>query len=145
MREIRTSIEIEASPSAVWEVLTDFDAYPDWNPFVRSIAGELTEGERLDVSLGASGKKPMSFTPVVTVVVPSEEIAWLGHLGISGIFDGHHHFQLSPSETGTRLDHFEEFSGVLSPVVLASIRTTTTLGFNEMNQALKVRVEGNAR
>ena len=144
VREIRTSIEIAASPTDVWEVLTDFDAYPDWNPFVRSIAGTLSQGERLEVSLGASGKKPMSFTPVVTSVVPGEEIAWLGNLGMKGIFDGHHHFRLSSSDTGTRLDHFEEFSGALSPIVLAAIGKTTTRGFNEMNQALKDRVESGA-
>ena len=143
MREIRTSIEIAASPTAVWEVLTDFDAYPEWNPFVRSIAGTLSEGERLEVSLGASGKKPMGFTPVVTSVVPGEEFAWLGHLGVKGVFDGHHHFQLSVSDIGTRLDQFEQFSGALSPILLAAIGTTTARGFDEMNQALKERVEAN--
>ena len=141
MREIRTSIEIEASPADVWEVLADFDTYPDWNPFVRSISGTLSQGERLEVSLGASGKKPMAFSPIVTIVVPGEEIAWLGHLGMKGIFDGHHHFRLSPTDTGTRLDHFEEFSGALSPVVLAAIGKTTARGFNEMNEALKDRAE----
>jgi hypothetical protein len=141
MREIRTSVDIDATPEAVWSVLANFDAYSEWNPFIRSISGTLAQGEQLDVSLGASGKKPMSFTPVVTAVIPGEEFAWLGHLGMKGIFDGHHHFQLSVSGTGTRLDHFEEFSGVLSPVVLASIGSSTTRGFEEMNQALKDRVE----
>jgi hypothetical protein len=141
MREIRTSVDIDATPEAVWSVLADFSAYSEWNPFIRSISGTLAQGEQLDVSLGASGKKPMSFTPVVTAVIPGEEFAWLGHLGMKGIFDGHHHFQLSVSGTGTRLDHFEEFSGVLSPVVLASIGSSTTRGFEEMNQALKDRVE----
>ena len=144
MREIRTSVDIEATPEAVWSVLTNFDAYPDWNPFIRSLSGTLTKGEQLDVNLGASGKKPMSFTPVVTVIIPGEEFAWLGHLGMKGVFDGHHHFRLSVSGTGTRLDHFEEFSGVLSAVVLASIKSSTTRGFQEMNQALKDRVEAKA-
>jgi hypothetical protein len=141
MREIRTSVDIDATPEAVWSVLANFDAYSEWNPFIRSISGTLAKGEQLDVSIGASGKKPMSFTPVVTAVIPGEEFAWLGHLGMKGIFDGHHHFQLSVSGTGTRLDHFEEFSGVLSPIILASIGRTTTRGFEEMNQALKDRIE----
>jgi hypothetical protein len=144
MREIRTSVDIEATPEAVWGVLTDFDAYPEWNPFIRSISGTLAQGEQLEVSLGASGKKPMGFTPVVTAAIPGEEFAWLGHFGMKGIFDGHHHFLISVSGTGTRLDHFEEFSGVLSPVVLAAIKSSTTRGFEEMNQALKDRVEATA-
>ena len=144
MREIRTSVDIDATPESVWGVLTDFDAYPDWNPFIRSISGALAKGEQLDVSVGASGKKPMRFTPVVTAAIPGEEFAWLGHFGMNGIFDGHHHFQISVSGKGTRLDHFEEFSGVLSLFVLASIRSSTTRGFEEMNQALKDRAEATA-
>jgi hypothetical protein len=141
MREIRTSIEIAASPTDVWDVLTDFDAYPEWNPFVRSISGTLSKGEQLEVSLGASGKKAMGFTPVVTSVQPGEAFAWLGHLGVKGVFDGHHQFQLSASDTGTRFDHFEQFTGALSPILLGAIGSTTARGFNEMNQALKERVE----
>jgi uncharacterized protein YndB with AHSA1/START domain len=32
MRELRDEIEIEATPERVWEILTDFAAYPEWNP-----------------------------------------------------------------------------------------------------------------
>lgn len=145
MQEIRTSIEIDAPTEGVWNVLSDFDSYPDWNPFVRSIAGTLAEGEKLEVHLGASGKKAMRIAPVITAVTTGEEFAWLGHLGVKGIFDGQHHFQLTRTERGTRLDHFEEFSGALSPIVLAAMRTSITRGFEEMNQALKGRVEAKDR
>ena len=37
MRELRAEIEIAAPPERVWRVLSDFDAYPDWDPFIRSI------------------------------------------------------------------------------------------------------------
>jgi uncharacterized protein YndB with AHSA1/START domain len=33
-RPLHTEIEIEASPDRVWKTLTDFAAYPDWNPFI---------------------------------------------------------------------------------------------------------------
>ena len=39
-------IEIAADPEAVWEVLTAFDRWPNWNPDVRSMSmdGPLTVG-----------------------------------------------------------------------------------------------------
>lgn len=141
MSEIRTSIVIEAPPSAVWNVLSDFDSYPEWNPFVRSIAGSLAVGERLEVRIGAQGKKAMRITPIVTDVDAGKGFAWVGYLGSKSIFSGHHHFDLQAMATGTRFDHFEEFSGALSPVILGAIRKSTERGFDEMNSALKERVE----
>ncbi|MGF1663466.1 MAG: SRPBCC family protein [Kineosporiaceae bacterium] len=34
-----TTIDIDAGPQAVWDVLTDFPAYPEWNPFMDRIDG----------------------------------------------------------------------------------------------------------
>jgi len=44
MREVRTEIEIAASASSVWQVLTDFARYSEWNPFISCISGELVDG-----------------------------------------------------------------------------------------------------
>ena len=44
MKEIRKETEIEAPVPDVWMVLTDFASYPEWNPFMRSIKGDLAEG-----------------------------------------------------------------------------------------------------
>jgi uncharacterized protein YndB with AHSA1/START domain len=42
-KEIITEIEIDASPSQVWQVLTDFEKYPTWNPFIKKISGIAAE------------------------------------------------------------------------------------------------------
>ncbi|MFV1971823.1 MAG: SRPBCC family protein [Acidimicrobiia bacterium] len=143
MRGIRTAINIEAPPEEVWSVLMDFDSYDQWNPFVRSIEGTPAVGEQLVALLGASGKKPMKFSPVVQEHDAPSRFAWLGSMGPRGIFDGHHQFELVQTDAGTRFHHYEEFSGALVPLVLPAIRKTTTRGFEEMNQALKTRVETN--
>ncbi|WP_405512784.1 SRPBCC family protein [Streptomyces canus] len=44
MREISTYVDIDAKPRIVWEVLTDFARYPDWNPYVREVTGEVRVG-----------------------------------------------------------------------------------------------------
>jgi hypothetical protein len=42
--EITTMTEIDAPPPSVWKVLVDFQAHPQWNPFVRRIEGSPHEG-----------------------------------------------------------------------------------------------------
>jgi uncharacterized protein YndB with AHSA1/START domain len=57
MRELRTEIEINASAEKVWRMLIDFDAYPLWNPFIRSIEGRLEPSARLNILIQPSGAR----------------------------------------------------------------------------------------
>ncbi len=94
MKEIHTEIEIEASAYQVWQVLIDFAAYPQWNPFIRSAIGTPKTGERLQVYLEPSGSRGMTFTPTVRSAQPNRELRWLGRLFIPGLFDGEHSFSI---------------------------------------------------
>jgi uncharacterized protein YndB with AHSA1/START domain len=50
MKELRTEIEIKASAERVWQLLTDFAHFPQWNPFIRRAHGNLKLGQRLEVN-----------------------------------------------------------------------------------------------
>jgi uncharacterized protein YndB with AHSA1/START domain len=51
MREISTSIDIDAPPDRVWSILTDFAAFPQWNPFIVRADAILQPGARLAVTM----------------------------------------------------------------------------------------------
>ena len=139
--ELNTSIEIDAPAETVWAVLTDFDAYHEWNPFMQ-IAGRASESARIHVELALSGTRSTRFRPVVTRADPGRELRWLGHLLTPGVFDGEHRFVLETLDDGrTRVTHAEEFSGVLAPVGRRLVGNATERGFEAMNAALKRRVE----
>ena len=141
--ELHTQIDIDAAPERVWEVLTDFPAHPQWNPFIREIAGEVREGAGLVVVLGPPGGKPMTFRPTVVQAEAARAFAWLGTLGAPWIFRGEHRFRLEPlPDGGTRLHHGEVFGGLLVPLMRRSLETDTRAGFEAMNAALKARCEG---
>lgn len=143
MKTLLHSIEIEATPAAVWDVLTDQQRLSEWNPFLRSRTGELAVGRRIDVRIQPPAAKAMSFRPVVLEVTPGRRLRWLGRLGLPGIFDGEHDFQLEELPDGrTRFVQTERFSGVLVPFVRKMLRRTEE-GFAAMNLALKERVEQN--
>jgi hypothetical protein len=143
MREICTEIEINASAERVWEVLTAFDAFPQWNPFIRKASGELKEGARLEVFIQPPGGKGMTFRPVVLRMQPPRELRWRGRLAIPGLFAGEHIFTIEPvKQDQVRFIHREEFRGMLVPLLWRSLDRDTRRGFLEMNQTLKDRAEG---
>ena len=126
----------------VWAVLADFEAYPAWNPFIRRAAGELREGQRIQVTIQPPGRGEFAFEPTLTSVAAGRELRWLGHLGIRGLFDGEHAFAIEPVGEGrVRFHHYEVMSGLLVPFLGGMLRDTER-GFDEMNRALKARVEG---
>jgi hypothetical protein len=142
MKELKTEIEIKGSLDQVWEVLTAFSSFPDWNPFIRKIEGDLKVGSQLEVLIEPPDGKAMTFKPVVKVLEPKTEFRWLGSLLIPGIFDGEHFFQLEQIEINkTQFIHRENFSGLLVPLFWKSLNTNTRRGFEKMNKALKERIE----
>ena len=139
---LHTEIEIDAPASAVWAELSNTSAFPEWNPFVRSIEGGLNVGERLEVTIRPDGRSPMTFKPEVLVSDQDRELRWIGRLGFKGVFDGEHYFIVEEGEDGkTRFRHGEIFSGMLSYPLFVLIETDTRKGFEAMNAALKARVE----
>src|SRR2546429_9970108 len=134
MLELRTDIEIDAPVERVWEVLTDFDRFPDWNPFIRRIHGKAQVGSRLDVFLGASGTRGMRFRPIVTKGVPNRELRWLGRLGLPRPFDGEHIFQFyPPGPTRARFIQRKRFRGLLFPLLARTLHRASIPGFVELN------------
>jgi hypothetical protein len=138
MKEIYTEVEINACAERVWRVLTEFAAYPEWNPFIRSVSGEVRIGNRLEVIIQPSGGKGMSFRPTVLVAEPNRELRWLGHLWLPGLFDGEHSFSIQPLDEGrVRFAQRERFGGLLVPFLSKMLDRDIRRGFEEMNRALK--------
>jgi hypothetical protein len=145
MKEIHTEIEIHAPTKRVWRVLTDFAAYPEWNPFVRRGEGEVKVGSHLNVFIQPTGGKWMSFRPKVLVADPDRELRWLGRLWVPGLFDGEHSFLIKPLGEGrVRFIQRERFGGLLVPLLSKMLDGDIRRGFEEMNRALKVRCEATA-
>jgi hypothetical protein len=141
MKRLHTEVHIDASPAAVWAVLTDFAHYASWNPFVVNVAGQAEQGSTLSVTIAPPGARRMTLKPVITEVTPEQVLEWWGHLGLRGIFDGRHRFELHPVAGGTRLVQSEVFTGVLVPFVARTLDRGTAAGFALMNAALKARAE----
>lgn len=142
MKNIITSIIINAPITKVWKVFTDFENYNIWNPFIKSVNGTIEKGNQIEVVLTPQGMSEQIFTPQILDFIPNQSLRWKGKLGVKGIFDGEHYFNFETIESGkTKLTHGESFSGILSGLLLRMIGEKTENGFRAMNQALKKECE----
>jgi len=134
-KEIRTEIIIQATSEKVWKILTDFEKYPQWNPFITSIKGQVEQGNTIQVRIKPPNGKGMTFKPTVITKNENKELRWSGKVLFSGLFDGEHKFELTDNGDGTlTFIQSEKFKGIF---VWLFNPEKTQKGFIEMNKKLK--------
>jgi hypothetical protein len=102
---------------------------------INRINGELRAGNVIEVDEG------MVFHPTVLVMKADQELRWKGHVWIPGIFDGEHRFVLEAHGENTRLIQSERFTGILAGRLTRGVIDETVDAMQDMNRALKARVE----
>ncbi len=143
MKEIKTSITIEADIQTVWDALVDFSSYPSWNPFVVKVDVSPSNKERIKVYIQAPQSKQMTFNAKILSFIPTKELVWKGaFLNMPFLFSGEHYFRLHSTEKNiTTLVHGEIFKGCLLPLLKKQLDKNTRFGFGMMNRALKACLE----
>ena len=141
-KQLRSQIDIDASPERVWQELSDFGSYPKWNPFIIRAEGEARPNSRLVLRMQPVGARGVTLRPTVVEATPRHRLRWLGRVGVPGIFDAEHSFTITPrDEGGVRLSQDERFHGLLVPLMARSLDRHTQPAFDAMNAALKHRAE----
>lgn len=140
--EIKTETLIHAAPEKVWSILTDFEKYPAWNPFIRWVKGKVEMGSKIVVYIEPPDAKGMTFKPKILAYERNKELRWLGHLLFAGLFDGEHKFELVDNGNGTTtFRQSEKFKGILVPLFKKQLENNTRRGFEAMNEKLKELAE----
>lgn len=140
--EISTTIEITATYDKVWAILTDFEKYPQWNPFIKSITGNVTVGKTITAVIEPPKSNAMTFKPKILTYIKNRELSWLGHLIFPGLFDGKHKFEIIRNlDNTTTFIQSEQFSGILVFLFQKQLKSNTKKGFILMNEKLKELAE----
>jgi hypothetical protein len=141
MKELRADIEINAPTGKVWKVVTGFSKYPDWNPFIVMMTGELKVGNLFDVTVAPPGKKETRFRSKVMRIETGSEMAFHGKI-MGGLLSDDHVFKCeSISGDRTRFSQVLIFRGILLPMAGGTVKASGK-GLEQMNQAMKVICEG---
>ena len=140
MKQVRTEIEIDAPPERVWQVLTDYAGWSEWNPLLYRAVGQLGMGEQVEIAFDGPGAKKVRAQCTVVDLEPQRAWAWTYSVVLPLLFRGVHRFTVEPGHSGrTRFAHREEFKGLLVPLFVKEAETQR--GFEAMDRALKARVE----
>jgi hypothetical protein len=84
---LEASIVIAASADRVWSILTDFNSYAAWNPFIIRASGAADQGRRISAFIRPPGQKGMAFRPKLLVTDPGRLLIWRGSVVIRGLLD----------------------------------------------------------
>jgi hypothetical protein len=141
MFEVTSATEIEASPDAVWGVLTDLEKFGAWNPFIRQARGSTELGGEVHVRVRPSLGVPLAFHARITEREPAKHLRWYGRLLADWLASGDHTFDVERvDERTTRFVQRERFGGVLPWLARRLVVREAYRGFTAMNRALAERV-----
>lgn len=143
MQEIRTEIEIAASPAKVWGILTDINKWHEWSPIINQSSGNASLGSKLDMTMVGKeeGKDGPKYSPEITQLDEAKYFRWRAHMMAGFIFTNDKVFELEETATGTKLIHKELFSGLLAPIMCGQMEKGVPPMLNSMNLALKELAE----
>ena len=136
LAELFGMIEIEAPAERVWQVLTDFRRYPEWNPFMPRVAGEAAGRAELEVFVRPDGARGFRLRPRIVTFRPPRELKWLARL--PGLFVGEQRFvveALAPARS--RLIHEKRFRGLAVPFLRRMLDGPVKRSFDATGVALK--------
>jgi carbon monoxide dehydrogenase subunit G len=131
----REEVEVSATPEEIWEIMSDIEKWPQWNPDVKAatIEGELVEGTDFRWKAG-----PGTIHSTLRTVERPRVLAWTGKtMGIPAI----HVYKLEPAGSGTRLVLEESWDGLLSKVFRSYMQKTLDKAVRDGVQALKTEAE----
>ncbi len=138
MKAYESGSTINASPAAIWAVLTDAAGYTAWDSGVERVTGRIAPGEKITVVSKANPGR--SFPVKVAEFVPGQRMVWSGGMPL-GLFKGVRTYTLTPAgQNATKFSMREEYTGPMLPMIW---RSMPDLGpsFQQFANGLKARAE----
>ncbi len=148
---VADAVEIDAPIELVWEIMTGFERYPEWNPFNRFFKLDKDAKPGDTVTFGpvwgpyerAEGEPlpEAGFIQRETITV-WEDNACLSYAALSKVFSAERSQYLSVLDNGkTHYQTFERMNGMLSPVFRLLYGKKIMAGFDANGLALRERAE----
>jgi hypothetical protein len=142
-----TEIIINAPQKLVWDKLVDFEAYKDWNPFVREAIAEFQVGSKIHFLEDLQEFGQHWITAKFIFIQAPDEFVWQGNVFADFLFKVRHGFKLeSINEQQTSFIHSHQHTGLLLPYLDSrGVFQRSREGYIQYNEALKILCEGSQK
>ncbi len=137
---VYSDIVIEATPAQVWEVLTDFDAMPDWSSTLQGVVGDLSDGGQATATYLANDV-PQEF-PHILSWQEGRSFSWSDPLVFApGIVDHHRFIVDSTDGSATLFVQTDQLTGDDPNFPASALAAVLSGSYAQFNQELKAEVE----
>ena len=109
-KSVHNEITINASREQVWEVLTNIDNYPSWNPVMKVLEGEILEGTKIRYQFTQDENNISEIEATVLKVIPNTLLNQGG--GIPMVLTYDHKYALEPIGNSTKVTIHEDYKGL---------------------------------
>lgn len=141
MKVFEAGIEINAPIDVVWNILTDYRTYPDWNPFVIRAEGAMAEGEQVKFRVA---NQPIDFEATIVSLIPQQEFIWESQ-PIPGLKPRYIRQLTQLDANRTHFYHRDEFSGWLVTLIAPILSMQFSPFYEATCEALKNYAEVRVR
>lgn len=142
MPTVRSEIGIQAPAAQVWYMLTNFQEYTDWNPFIRHVQGQAVPEAPFEMHMTPPDGGSMKTKARLVNVENETELRWQSHMVVPGLLDMEYKMRIEDVPNDKRVLFLQQvdIGGLLAPLFTGKA-TAMEKGFDVMNEALKDRAE----
>lgn len=140
---IAHDLRVDAPASRVWEVVTDLDRYPEWNPFVVHCASTLAVGDPIAMRVRVLPFLSQPQREWILEYEPGRRLCYgIASMPLGALASRRSHEISADGPSRARyVSHFQ-LSGWLAPLVAVLLGGALRRGFTAMSRALVERAEG---
>ena len=135
-KSVHSKISIDATPSQVWEVITNTSQYNEWNSVMLLLEGSIKEGNLVKYRFTQEEGKQYDIPSRVKKIIPSSLLNQGG--GTFGIITFDHKYSLEEKEGKTELIIHEDYRGAFVPFWNPD---PVQKAYDRLNKDIKNRVE----
>ena len=138
-KSVHNEVIIHSKPEIVWNVIIDMKEYPNWNPVIRLLEGEVIEGNKVKYGLTQDEKKEIEIRATVVQLTEGKLLNQKG--GNPLIFSFNYTYRLEKINESVKVTIHEEYSGIA-----VNFWNTKPIenAYERLNNALKERCENSS-